>query len=377
VPNITLDHPDLKRILVIRLDNIGDVVLTSPFLRALRKAYPSSRITLLASPAGAQVVPMLPWVDDCISWRPVWQEVNPLSIHTPSMDDELVSLLKFGHFSAALILTSFAQSPYPPASIAFRADIPIRIGQSKEFGGGLLTQWIRPLPDHIHQAERNLHLLDEVGIPRQGSHLELKIQAYAQSMADQLLAQMGVDLRRPFIVLVPGASCEARRYDPERFTQTVELLAEDESGPPVVILGSQKDVDVMKPMRQVKNHKGRIFTLMGRTSVLEFAGIIRRSKLVICNNSSALHFADAFQIPQVILYSGTEYIEQWAPRASEAAILYRPVACSPCYRFQCPYHKQCLDIQPVEVVTRVHELLQATEELADQPPAAVSLRTGG
>jgi ADP-heptose:LPS heptosyltransferase len=273
------------------------------------------------------------------------------------MDDELVSTLRLGNYSAAFILTSFAQSPYPPATIAYQAGIPVRVGQSREFGGRLLTHWIKPLPDRIHQAERNLHLLDELGISRQGTALELAIPLHIQKAADRLLHKVSVDPKKPFIVLVPGASCDSRQYDLGRFRQAAELFARDRVDLSVVILGSQKEAGASEFIGPYKDVGQRIVSLVGGTSVPEFAAVIRRARLVICNNSSALHFADAFRIPIVVLYSGTEDLEQWAPRESQAAILYRPVPCSPCYQFQCPYGKECLDIPPDEVVMRAQQLL--------------------
>src|SRR5512146_1867075 len=94
--------PDtLRRILAIRLDNIGDVVMTGPALRALRQAYPAARITLLASPAGSQVFSLLPWVDDRITWQAVWQDIAKNVPLTPEKEYTLVELLREQQFDAA------------------------------------------------------------------------------------------------------------------------------------------------------------------------------------------------------------------------------------------------------------------------------------
>src|SRR5512146_568882 len=114
--------PDsLQRILAIRLDNIGDVVMTGPALRALHLVYPSARITLMASPAGSQVIPLLPWVDDGITWRAVWQDIGQHVPVEPDKERRLVEILKEHAFDAAFIFTSFSQSPYPPAYACYLA----------------------------------------------------------------------------------------------------------------------------------------------------------------------------------------------------------------------------------------------------------------
>ena len=97
--------------------------------------------------------------------------------------------------------------------------------------------------------------------------------------------------------------------------------------------------------------------MAGQTTVPELAGVVRRAGLVIANNSGPLHLADAFGRPMVILYSGTDLESQWRPRRAPARLLRRPTACTPCYGFRCPYHMECLDIPPEEVVQHAQELL--------------------
>jgi ADP-heptose:LPS heptosyltransferase len=102
---------------------------------------------------------------------------------------------------------------------------------------------------------------------------------------------------------------------------------------------------------------GQISSLVGKTSVPQLAGIIQRAGLVIANNSACLHIADAFGIPMVILYSGTETESQWMPRNAPARLLRRYTPCAPCYLFECPYQKACLDLPAEEVASAAVELL--------------------
>src|SRR5437660_10049284 len=97
-----------RNILVVRMDNIGDVVMLGPALRAIKETSPQARITLLASPAGATAAGMLPWVDEVITWQAVWQDVGNKMPFDPEYERELVGLLASYHFDAALIFTSFS-----------------------------------------------------------------------------------------------------------------------------------------------------------------------------------------------------------------------------------------------------------------------------
>src|SRR5947209_11974389 len=96
-----------KHILAVRLDNIGDVVMLGPALRAMKETSPQARLTLLASPAGSTAAPLLPWIDDVITWRPIWQDVGGCMPFHPARERELINMLAERQFDAALIFTSF------------------------------------------------------------------------------------------------------------------------------------------------------------------------------------------------------------------------------------------------------------------------------
>jgi ADP-heptose:LPS heptosyltransferase len=349
----------LQRILAIRLDNIGDIIMLGPALRSLRAALPKTHISLLASPAGTHAAALLPWIDQVITWRAVWQELSSSSDFGAQRESQLIDILQKGQYEAAFIFTSFSQSPFPPAYACYLAEIPIRIGHSKEFGGQTLTHAGSPPPDSGHQVDRNLALIEMTGFPAAGNHLELHIPHKAVLSADILLAQAGLDPDEPFILLAPGASCSARRYDAHRFADVARSLPAL-TGLPVVIVGSHSEAETIGPVIQTARQArpGTIISLVGQTTVLELAALIQRSKLVIANNSASLHMADAFNRPMVILYSGTEHLTQWEPRLAPSRLLKVPTDCSPCYSFQCPFSMECLDIGPEEVLGACLTLLQ-------------------
>jgi ADP-heptose:LPS heptosyltransferase len=352
----------VRRLLAVRMDNIGDVVMLGPALRALADAIPGAEISLLASPAGSQVAPMLPWIDEVIPHKAIWQDTSGASALDPSKEQELIENLRQKDFQAAVIFTSFSQSPHPPAYICYLAGIPVRIGESKEFGGNVLSTWVRSPGDDLHQAERNLFLLESVGVAVRRRDLELRLPPGSMERADRLLSACGIAADEPFLAVAPGASCKARTYPVERFQVVVRELA-GATGLPVVVLGSAREREKLEGISKVIEPP-RVSWLVGRTSLDEFAAVVSRSRLVIANNSSALHFADAFGRPMVILYSGTEYESQWRPRRAPARLLRRPTPCSPCYLFDCPYNLECLDIGPSEVVDNVVALLNETESQA-------------
>lgn len=352
----------LRRILAIRLDNIGDVIMLGPALRALKQAAPGARLTVMVSRAGAQAASLLPWIDEVLVHRAVWQELDGVASHDPEEQFMLADALSAHGFDAAFIFTSFKQSPYPPAYIAYLAGIPIRVAQSKEWGGKILTHLVHPLPDETHQVDRNLHLLEAVGVPSGERGLEVCIHPASRREGDRLLAEAGVNLSRGYIVVAPGASCSARRWPLLRFAQSAQLLHQ-QTGLDIVVVGSAREAD---DARRLAERVGpRAFSLAGQCGVAPLAAVIEGADLLVCNDSAPMHLADATGTPMVVLFSGTELRTQFAPRSAPAVILGHMTPCSPCYRFECDRHLTCLDVTPDEVATAGISLLPREVRLRD------------
>jgi ADP-heptose:LPS heptosyltransferase len=351
---------DARNILVMRLDNIGDVIMTSPALRAIKENLPHSRITLMASPAGTQAASLLPWVDDVLTWRVVWQDLGRLAFD-PVREWELIETLRDRKFDAAIIFTSFSQTPHAAGYLCYLAGIPLRLGESKEWGGGVLSTEVKSAPDEMHQVERNLRLIESVGFQVSDRSLTIQIPESARHSTITKLIEHGLTANAPYLLLNPWASCQARTYPWERFAVAARCLAEI-TGWPVVVTGVEKDRDRSTPLLEAL--KPYAIDLIGVTSLPELAALIAGARLVLTNNTSTLHLADATQTPSVVLFSGTEYESQWKPRHSPFRVLGQPTPCSPCYAFTCPYNLECLDISPEQVVATGLELLQINTQLS-------------
>ena len=329
-----------RNLLILRLDNIGDVLMTAPALRAIKETQPDTRLTLLASPAGSLAAAVLPWVDEVIPWRTLWQ-----ALERPPGDLEqewqLIETLKARQFDGAIVLTSFKQSPHPAAFICQMAEIPLRLGASKETGE-CLTHRVADLPHDLHQVDRNLRLVEAAGFTVQNRHLTLAIPPSPHVPA------------QPYLLLNPWTSCPSRMYDLERFAIAACTLAE-KTGWPVVVTGTDKNRAAAEPLLATLGPHA--IDLISKTALPDLVALVAKAQLMLSNNTSTMHIADATQTPSVILFAGTELERQWQPRQTRARLLRRPTPCSPCYAFTCPYAMECLDIPPTEVVTAALSLL--------------------
>jgi ADP-heptose:LPS heptosyltransferase len=339
-----------RHLLAVRLDNAGDVVMLGPALRTVKTASPEARITLLASRAGAAAAPLLPWIDDVLVWRALWQDLGHLPFD-PARERELVDLLAERGFDGALIFTSFSQTPHVAAYACYLAGIPLRAGESKEFGGAALSHPAPPLPDATHQVARNLHLVGHLGFAGGDAALEIAVPEAGHAAAAARLRDAGIADGIPLAVVHPGASAAARRYPAARFGAVARQLAD--RGWSVVVTGTEHEQALLD---ETLLGAGPAVAPVTDLTIAGFAALIDRAGVVVCNNTLPMHLADAVRTSVVALYAGTDLVSQWQPRATPCRILRRETVCTPCYRFDCPIGQPCLDVRPEEVVRAVEEV---------------------
>ena len=337
----------------MRLDNIGDVVMTGPVLRALKENLPGATITLMASPGGGKAAALLPWVDDVLTWRVVWQDLGRLPLD-PAREMEMVGAMKAGGYDAAVVLTSFKQTPHPAGYACYLAGIPLRLGESKEWGGGVLSDEVQAAPDDLHQAERNLRLIEHAGFRVRDRSLGLRVPQEARSSVTALLGEHGVPSGSPYLLLTPWTSARSRNYPADRFALAARRFAR-ETGWPVVVSGTEADRERGRALVGLLGDRG--VDLVGQTDLAGLAALVEGAGLLLTSNTSTMHIADALRTPEVVLFAGTELEEQWRPRHTPHRLLRRETSCSPCYAFTCPYTQECLDIPPGEVAEACLSLL--------------------
>src|SRR5690242_6371685 len=225
------DWSTVRRVLVVRADNLGDVVLATPAIRALQRAVPHAAVDLLASPVGAQVAPLIPAVRDVLVVSASWQQAGAparSAIEMAAEEQCLVEEIWSRDYDAMIVFTSHSQSPWPVAHVGMLAGIGIRAVHSTEFGGAVATHWVTPPPTGTHQVDRCLHLLAALGIPAAGTELELAIPDTPASGG---------------VILAPGGSCPSKRYPAARFAAVARLLGE--AGHTVWVTGSPKEAGLV------------------------------------------------------------------------------------------------------------------------------------
>lgn len=364
-------------ILVVRLDNLGDVLMTSPAIRAIRQTNPLARITLLASPAGAAAAAHLPEIQDVIEFEAPWMkgraDAAPPSAAAGlqgAAERYLVQQLTLRRFDAAIIFTVCTQSALPAALLCYLAGVPLRLAHARENPYRLLTDVVRdpglapgsaPAPV-LHEVERQLALVGQVGYSAVDDRLVFEILPIERAGAERKLVRAGVDLARPFIAIHPGASAPSRRWPAEDFGRTADLLAHDHQ---IVFVGGAGEADLVAAARRVMKRPAA--ALIDTLSLGELGAVIDRATLVLCNNSAPAHIAAALDTPVVVLYALTNL--QHKPWRVPARVLYHDVPCRNCLRSTCPegHHACLMGVRPPRVAEAARELLRCADELRANP----------
>ncbi|MDR5784460.1 glycosyltransferase family 9 protein [Caballeronia sp. LZ065] len=348
---------DVKRILCIRLDNLGDVLMTTPALHALRSAQPGRHLTLLASRAGKATAPFIDPIDDVIEYDAPWVKQDaPIDALA---DLAMRARLAASQFDAAVIFSVYSQNPLPAAMLCHLAGIPLRLAQRRENPYGLLTDWAQETePQHgtHHEVERQLALVARVGARTTDTRMRFNVRAEDVVSLSQKLHECGVDPDAPFIVVHPGASAESRRYPVERFAQVIERLGTHLQWP-MLVTGSQSESALCRAACGASPHA---HDLSGALELGELAALIERARVLVSNNSGPVHLASALNTPVVDLYARTN--PQHMPWQTPHRVLYHDVPCRWCYRSVCPEgHHACLaGVGVEEVIDAVMELIDTT-----------------
>jgi lipopolysaccharide heptosyltransferase II len=340
----------VRRLLCVRLDSLGDVLMTTPAIRAFRQSLPGCHITLLTSAAGARVTRHVPEIDDVIVFTAPWMKSGAVS---GAGDLAMRDVLASRGFDAAAIFTVYSQSALPAAYLCYLAGIPLRLAHCRENPYHLVTHW-QPDPEPAtlvrHEVERQLRLVESVGCFTADQRLSFRV-----AEEDRRALKCHV-LRHPLVVVHPGASAPSRRYPPESFARAIDLFAA-QTGCQVVLTGEQSERPLVDSIQN--SMKTRALSLAGRLSLGELGALIERADLLVSNNTGPAHIAAALGTPVVDLYALTN--PQHTPWRVRNRVLFHDVPCRNCYKSECPQgHHDCLRlVEPERVAAAACELLLA------------------
>jgi ADP-heptose:LPS heptosyltransferase len=357
----------LERLLVVRLERIGDLLMTLPALDALRRAHPAARITLAVGSWNAELARALPAVD----------EVEVL-------DAPWLARERSGASLGRLIRTARSWRHRFDAAINFEPDVrsnllvglsgsPCRIGFSSGGGGALLTTAL-PFDVTAHTTANCLRLVEALPGGEQppgatGDHAAgdapgpIGIPADARVRVDELLRAAGFDERVPLLVVHASGGRAIKQWPPSRFGRVADLLARRQ-GALVVLTGTTTDRALVDEARREVT-AGRVLDATGQLELPALAALIERARLVITGDTGPMHLAAALGRPVVAVFGPSDPV-RYAPLGTPHRVVRVDLPCSPCNRIRLPPERcrvrtpDCLRLVDVEaVVSSADALLES------------------
>jgi len=325
-------HP--HKILVVRLDQLGDVMQTLPLLVNLRSHYPTSQIHVLTTPAGAELLRAFQAPDNVITWNSPWFDSRRKS------DRNLVSLGKQLGKEKYDLVFELRGDIRLMAWLKWFLKSPI-VGYGATGGGFLLDKEV-PWNPFMPAVNKNLALLQSLGLPIDP----------AVEIPPFLDVPVTGTVHTPFRLLVhPDAGTNAKKWPLENFAHVISTLLEQKEFS-ISLIGTD-----LKMGGKLESECGnRVTNLMGKTTIQSLLDIMKESDGLLTNDSGPAHMMAALGKPVWILWSGTADPHIWAPRG-KVTLMENKVSCSYCSLNECPLpHHPCLtQISPdhvCQIITR-------------------------
>lgn len=291
----------VKNILCFRADNFGDLLMSSPAIRAIKQTF-DCKITVLTSALGSKVVPLISEIDDCIVFNLPWVKINETGNQQAVFN--LIQTISGRNFDSCIIFSTFSQNPLPAALIAWLSKIPLRIGYCRENPYDLISKWLpdkEPYDEILHQVERDLKLAKSIGAEIIDQRIKINIPQNNILQVSKLLDDISLN-EQDYVTVHIGVSEEKRKYPLDLWIKTCQQLI-DRYDQSLVFTGDRKDSAEIKLITE--ELKGRVYDLSGQLSLPETAALIERSKLLLAINTGVIHLAAAVQTPVIVLYAQT------------------------------------------------------------------------
>lgn len=339
-----IDSSKIDRVLIIMMGGIGNMIFLTPALKALRKAFPSSMISFLLGPYGAEEVIE---GSDLIDKKIIVDHKKHKGF---AGKIKLIQELKREKFS--LSITSTGTNPLKSGLLCYLAGIKYRLGESIKGKGYFYNQKIA-WDENRHEVESNINLIQKLGIEAKDKSLYVHKSSEDKAFAKKIFA--GHNLNESLVIgMHPGSGmhqAEFKRWPKERFARLADRLANDHKAS-IIIFGGSEEIHLAKEIKGLMKTDPLVMT--GKTTLAQTAALIEKCSLFISNDSGLLHVACAVNPSTVGIYGPTNH-KRTGPYSDSAVIIRKELDCSPCYKGAKVDCKglDCLELISVEEVIEV------------------------
>ena len=335
-----INRDTIKNVLIIKLRYLGDVLLITPCLQALRTNLPDAKLTVAVNRGTEDV------------------------LRHHSCVDKLVIVDRDGFFSACRTVLSLRTQEYDlvldltdgdrSAIMARVANARWRVGYNAEhrWRGRFYDQVIEGNPADEHTVDYHLRAIDQIGFKVTEGAPTLTTGPDDDAYAEELLVDHGIEREDGLVMIHPGSRWEAKSWPPERFAILAEHI--QRSGyHRVVFAGSEKERSRVQEIQSQMSTTS--VSMVGQTTVLQLAAVMKRCVLFVSNDNGPMHMAAAMGLPVVGIF-GPTHPRTWGPRGEGHQVLFKDMDCRACFTPGCQFGEQsCMRQISVEEVTAAVE----------------------
>jgi heptosyltransferase-2 len=331
---------DIKNILIRSTNWVGDAIMTTPAIQAIRQNFPDAKISILAKPWVKDVFAANPCIDHIIFYDSMHRHKGLRG--QVRMAKELAE--------QGLDLAILLQNAFEAAWLAYLARIPRRAGYNTDARSLLLTHSV-PLKKEtkkIHQVYYYLRMLEGLGLETEGEpKLFLSPPPDAATWAQKALFEAGVREGDDLIGINPGAAYgPAKRWLPERFVELARMLTR-QADAKVVVFGTNADRKVGEGA--LATAPERVINMAGKTTLGQAMALMARCRVFITNDSGLMHVAAALHVPLVAIFGSTNPVTT-GPFSDRVVIVRKDIDCSPCLKAVCTVDFRCMKAITTEEV---------------------------
>lgn len=336
---------DIERILIIKLSALGDILLITPSLRAIRSQFKKAKIYCLTSLAGSQILQNCPYLDEIIIYDHRGQDKGAKALI------EIGAKLRSISFDKVIDFQNSKRSHI----LSFLSLAPNRYGYDNKKLSFLINKKIEDKGDIVNPVEHQGKVLALLGVGIKSDQLEIWPGEADFKFADDLLRSAWLEGGAPLVGVHIGASKNwpTKLWPNRSVASLIDELAQDNIR--LIILGAASDAGRAEEI--LRFSKSRPLNLCSKTSLLQLAALIKRCNCILTYDSLAMHMAAAVGVPFVALFGPTDPGRHLPPTKRYFAIR-KDLSCSPCYKRNCKINNRCMqEIAPREVVAAIKNLL--------------------
>jgi len=312
-----IDSLTIRRILIIDLAFIGDVILAGPLTRAVKEKWPQAELCMLTVPLTSSVAGMLPAVDRVLVYDKKGRHRGLGGMW------QMAGELRREHFDAAICMNFALRG----AAVAKLAGIPYRLGYDAQHAGLFLTWAASHVRDGIkHETENHLEVLKPWGFSTKDCGLSLQPGREAEASFARKQSELGLAAAKEYFVLCPLGSYPKKNMP---VPLAVQLIRELEAQKPVYLIGGAGEKDALSALAKA-GHIGDSRVLAGTLNLPELAVFLGRAAAMVSVDTGPMHIAQAMQCPTAALFGPTDPAV-WGPRNENSRVVYLAEACSPCW----------------------------------------------